>query len=389
MLKPKIAFVVQRSGREVAGGAESYCLTIARQMSDYWDIEILTTTALDYMSWENYYVEGIEMIGSVTIRRFRVDKPRDEEKFNAYSQKILDDDYNPTLAEAKKWMQLQGPLSSGLEHYIHNHSKQYDSFFFFTYLYATSYYMLPLVAEKSILVPFAHEEKPLYLPIWDEWFSKAANIIFSSVEERDLIGKRFPNIATNADTIGIGVDRLDDISPLRIRQKYNIYAPYILYVGRIDESKGCDHLFQYFMRFKEEEQISLKLLLIGKQVMQIPKHHDIIHLGFVDNQSKFDAICACEFLVNPSPFESLSMVLLEAWSLDKPTLVNAQADVMVGQSRRSGGGESYYDYHSFRTQSLHLLKRGYRYRGMSRFVKERYSWSIIKKKFLTAQNKGK
>jgi len=337
---------------------------------------------------ENYYDEGAEVIDRVTIHRFLVDKPRDEEQFNSYSQKILDDDYNPTPLEAEKWMQLQGPLSSGLEHYIRNHSREYDSFFFFTYLYATSYYMLPLVAKKSILVPFAHEEKPLYLPIWDEWFSKAANIIFSSAEERELIGRRFPNIATDADTIGIGVDTPDDISPIRIRQKYNIYAPYILYVGRIDESKGCGHLFQYFMRLKEEERISLKLLLIGKQVMQIPKHRDIIHLGFVDNQSKFDAICACEFLVNPSPFESLSMVLLEAWSLERPTLVNAQADVMVGQSRRSGGGESYYDYHSFRTQSLHLLQRGYRYSGMSQFVKERYSWSTIKKKFLTAQKKG-
>lgn len=384
MSKPKVAFVVQRSGRDVAGGAESYCYTIAKLMSDYWDIDILTTTALDYMSWENYYDEGIEMIGSVTIRRFFVDKPRDIGRFDDYSKKIFGDGYNPTLVEAEEWMQLQGPISSSMEQYIRSHSEDYHTFFFYTYLYATSYYMLPLVAKKSILVPFAHEEKPLYLPIWDEWFTRANSIIFSSAEERELIGKRFPTIATNFETIGIGVDIPNNVSPIRMRQKYNIYAPYILYVGRIDESKGCDHLFKYFMQLKEEEQISLKLILIGKQVMSIPQHRDIIHLGFVDNQSKFDAISACEFLVNPSPFESLSMVLLEAWSLERPTLVNAQADVMVGQSQRSGGGESYYDYdyHSFRTQTLHLLKRGYRYKGMSQFVKERYSWSIIKEKFL-------
>ena len=381
MPKTKVAFVVQRNGKEVNGGAEHYCFLIAHLMQREWDIEILTTRALDYMSWEDYYPEGVETIDGVTVRRFGVDAPRDVEAFNHYSDKVLPNAENSTIEASETWMKLQGPNSSKLLNFIDLNRDDYEWFFFFTYLYASTYYGLQLVAEKSILVPTAHDEPPIYLPIWDEWFKLPEYFIFNTIEERQFLEKRFPNIKFRGEITGIGVTMPQDASGIRFRQKFDIYLPYILYIGRIDPSKGSDELFDFFIRFKEKHHTPLRLVLAGKAVMEIPEHKDIIHLGFIDEQTKFDAIEGSEFLVNSSRYESLSMVLLESWSLEKATLVNGISDVMVGQCMRSNGGVWYKDYKTFELNTLFLLENAYRLTRMREFVETHYSWNIIREKY--------
>ncbi len=382
MDKPKIAFVVQRNGKEVNGGAEYLCFLTAKLMLKSWDVEILTTCALDYMTWDNYYEKGLEIVEDVPIRRFEVDHLRDVDKFNAYSDDIFSRDANIEPEDAERWMRLQGPISSGLLAYIEEHQANYDKFFFFTYLYATSYYGLPIVAEKSFLVPTIHDEPPIYLPIWDEWFTLPQYLIYSTIEEKKFLEKRFPNLQCKSTIIGTGVNIPKEVSNIQFRQKYDLYHPYILYVGRIDPSKGVDHLFDYFLRYKEVYNTPLKLVLAGKSMMKIPEHNDILHIGYVDEQTKFDGIAGCEFLVNSSPFESLSIVLLEAWSLNKPVLVNEKAKVMVAQCRRSRGGLWYGSYKEFEIITRYLLEKSYTFTHMSSFIEKNYHWDTIRDKFL-------
>ena len=49
----KVAFVVQRYGTEVVGGAELHCRWIAEHVAERHEVEVLTTTATDYLSWQN------------------------------------------------------------------------------------------------------------------------------------------------------------------------------------------------------------------------------------------------------------------------------------------------------------------------------------------------
>jgi hypothetical protein len=91
----KVAFVVQRCGWEVNGGAETLCLKIAERMSKYWEVEILTTCALDYMTWQNHYSPGVAEVSGVKVKRFKVSNQRDVEAFNHLSEKIY-----PRLKEA-------------------------------------------------------------------------------------------------------------------------------------------------------------------------------------------------------------------------------------------------------------------------------------------------
>ena len=85
-------------------------------------------------------------------------------------------------------------------------------------------------------------------------------------------------------------------------------------------------------------------MLIGNPIIPIPEHPQIHHLGFVNDQDKFDALAAAELLIMPSYFESLSMVALEAWALGKPVLANGRCDVLKGQCIRSNGGLYYESF---------------------------------------------
>jgi len=109
-MKPNIAFVVQRCGETVNGGAEQHCLIIAKKMSKFWNIEIITTCAKDYISWENFYSEGKREEAGIIINRFKVDKKRNIKEFNSLSDRINMQDY-VNQEEADRWMEMQGPFS--------------------------------------------------------------------------------------------------------------------------------------------------------------------------------------------------------------------------------------------------------------------------------------
>jgi glycosyltransferase involved in cell wall biosynthesis len=340
------------------------------------------------MTWENSYPEGAEEIEGTRILRFSVQHPRDVASFNKYSEYVASRIGNLTLDEQEKWMRLQGPDCPHLLSYLEHNRETYDLFIFYPYLYATTYYGLQKVSGKSLLAPLAHDEWPIYLDIWDHFFNLPKGFIFNTPEERDFLRFRFRNSRLDGPVIGVGVDPPESISPQRFEQKYGIDQPFMLYVGRIDESKGCGELFEYFIHLRKEDYKPRKLVLLGKAVMDIPNHPDIIHLGFLPEQDKWDCMAAAQFLVNPSPHESLSIVLLEAWWTGTPVLVTAKSKVMVGQCLRSNGGLFYDGYQEFallvdyynnnEDVRITLGRQG------ANFVYPQYSWVNIRKEYLNA-----
>lgn len=384
----RVAFVVQRCGLEVNGGAETLCLKIAQRMSNYWDTEILTTCALDYMTWKNYYSPGLADVSGVKVRRFQVAQIRDIKKFNYLSEKIYPHLKKVSIKEQETWMRSQGPFSPDLIAYVKQQQHEYDAFIFFTYLYATTYFTLPFVIEKAYLAPCAHNEWPIYMSMWDKFFEKPRGFIFNTIEERDFLKTRFPQINFDGPVAGVAIDPPSIFNAKKFRQKHNINEPFLLYIGRIDPSKGCQELFDYFIQLRKQESASRKLVLLGKPTMPIPKHPDIILLGFVDEQTKWDALEACDLLVMPSPYESLSMVLLEAWIMGKPVIVNGKCDVLVGQCLRAQGGVWYTNADEFQV-AIEIMDQQIRYQlglqGKS-FVEKNYVWSKIEKDYLELLN---
>ena len=120
--------------------------------------------------------------------------------------------------------------------------------------------------------------------------------------------------------VGVGSDVPARTAPERFRRKFNIRRPFAIYVGRIDENKGCGELFRFFQRYASTFPRGLDLVLVGSAIMPVPEHPRIRHVGFLTDEDKFDAMAASDVLIMPSYFESLSMVALEAWALGRPVL---------------------------------------------------------------------
>jgi len=379
----KVAFVVQRCGLEVNGGAEHHCLQIAQRMAAHWQTEVLTTCALDYMSWENWYPAGVEQIGGTLIRRFSVDQPRDVESFNRLSSKLQSRQSQRSLEEQEDWMRAQGPISTPLFEYLKTEKDSYDAFIFFGYLYATTYFGLPLVAEKSYLAPLAHDEWPIYFKMWDPLFSLLNKLIFNSEMEREFLRRRFSHLRLTGPVTGVGIERPENVDPDRFRQTYDIDGPFLLYVGRIDQSKGCAEVLDYFRRRQDEYQTTEKLILVGTEVMPIPFHDNIIHLGFLAESEKWDAMAACDWLLMPSRYESLSMALLEAWSVGRPAIVNGRCDVLTNHCRMSNGGVWYsnYDEWAIALTVIDAAAKAVLGRQGMRYVQLNYSWQRIENQY--------
>lgn len=380
----KIAFVIQRYGLEVNGGAEFLCRLVAEHLSKYFEIDVLTTCAIDHMTWKNEYSPGIEILNGVSVRRFPVDYERNVPKFKKFMGKIFGNVH--TYEDEVEWIKLQGPYSTKLLNYIESNKDDYTHFVFFTYLYCTTYFGLPLVKEKALLVPTAHDEPPIYLSIFKSLFESPRGLIYSTKEEENFVVSHFQVADMPYDVIGVGIDNLDKPDAASFVQKYKV-DNFIIYVGRIEESKGCNELFDYFIRYKKEKKSSIKLVMLGKPVMKVPKHPDILFLGFVSEQDKFNGIKAAKLLIMPSKYESLSIVLLEAWLCNTAVLVNGKSDVLKGQCIRGNSGLYYENYDEFE-ECLDILLADNNMRnamgknGM-KFVSENYSWEIVEKKYIS------
>ena len=95
-------------------------------------------------------------------------------------------------------------------------------------------------------------------------------------------------------------------------------------------------------------------------------------------------MAACDWLVNPSEYESLSMVLLETWLAGRPCLVNGRSEVLVGHCQRSNGGlwyDSYEEWIRILT-SINAGTRNILGSQGKRYVQTNYSWQRIENEYL-------
>ncbi|MGB8452459.1 MAG: glycosyltransferase family 4 protein [Anaerocolumna sp.] len=386
----KIAIVNQRYGLEVNGGSEYYTRRIAEKLAVKYDVEIITTRALNYDTWENYYPEGIQYVEGIKVRRFSVVHKREKFRFRVINKLIRLTEHPPKLLQLK-WIDEQGPLSKALIKFISANQNNYDIFIFVTYLYYHTFKGLPKVANKAVLIPTAHDEPYINFNIFKPIFNMPKAIVYLTEEEKELVINKFNNIHIPHYVIGMGIDVPSKIDVQLFREKHNIINQYIIYVGRVDVGKNCDVMFEYFLKYKQEAGNNLKLLIMGSAFMNIPSHPDIIYLGFVDEEDKFNGIAGANTLLLPSEYESLSISVLEAMALSVPVLVNGKCTVLRGHCEKSKGGLYYNNYDEFEKHLNKLLKEDEAYqrlcRNAKRYIEENYRWDLIIDKMIVLLEK--
>ncbi len=427
----KIAFVIQRYGAEVLGGSEQLCRLVAERLAPHHDIDVLTTCARDYVTWKNEYPEGTDRVRGVTIRRFATTRTRDIESFNRYSDWIFNNPH--TRADEMEWLKQQGPWTPGLVDHLRRHHQQYDVLVFFTYLYATTVQGIEINPGRSVLVPTAHDEPAIHLEIYKDVFTKPAALCYLTNGEREFVRQQFPDRPLLEDLVGVGIDlppqqphprtstRADgadappdeeagageasgddgaaappddgsvrELTPYvrsrgaTFRRKHRLHGPFALYGGRIDPGKGCEELLEYFGSYVKDGG-EATLALMGAKLMALPEDPSVRFAGLLSESERVQALEAATVVVCPSPYESLSLLALEALAVGTPILVNARSEVLVEHCVGSNGGLWYADRDEF-VECLKLLVSDGRLRAtLGRngrdYVRRNYRWDIVLGKY--------
>ena len=432
----KVAFIVQRYGAEILGGSEYHCRLIAEHLSSRpgHHVEVLTTCAREYTTWENAYPEGTDRIRGVTVRRFSNAKTRDLDSFNEYSNWIFNNEHS--RADEWKWLEQQGPWCPALIDYLKQHHRSYDALIFFTYLYAPTVLGLQIAPKRSILVPTAHDEPAIKLGIYREVFSSPAGIAFNTASERGFLKHKFNISAQEQELVGCGVDLLPHLGPpldsllsaqnsetidvdinekiepnnrassdnavagtvsspdtpssptmvpgAVFRRRNRLYGPFVLYGGRIDAGKGCEELVEYFSSYAREQN-DATLALMGVKLMPIPEEPFIRFAGLLPEIDRLEALEAATVVVVPSPYESLSLLALEAFAVGTPILANARSEVLTNHCQQSNAGLYYSNREEF-VECLKVLMQNDELRATMgnngrAYVKKHYSWDAILEKY--------
>jgi len=384
----KLACVVHRFGADIAGGSEGHCRLIAEHLAAQHDVTILTTCAKDHITWSNHYPAGESRVGLVPpkrgeregglrVLRFRVARERDMRRFMDLSDLVAAD--RATAEEQEHWFRENGPDAPELLAHLRQHGAEYDRVLFWAYRYAEVYFGLPLVGERAILVPTAEEDPLIHVDMLDRFFAQPKGFLFLTPEEEALVAARAP-AGTPSAVIGSGLDPAPaavDLSPL---DPLGLVDPFVLYLGRVDPNKGCAALIRHFVRYVETGK-TVQLVMAGPASMPIPDHPLIRPLGFVDDGVREALLRKARALIMPSPYESLSMVLLEAWNHGLPALVNARCKVLRGQVERANCGLHYGNAVEFIAGLDYLLEHREVAQQLGRqglaYVDREYRWPTV------------
>ncbi|MEA3019045.1 MAG: hypothetical protein QOI47_569 [Actinomycetota bacterium] len=350
----KIAYVTPRYGTEIVGGAENGARGLAEHLaSDLgWEVEALTTCAIDNRTWADEYDEGASDLNGVRVHRFRSKAGRDP-GFDRFSRKVMGQPFRAAPRDQAQWIRMQGPHNPQLLDAIA--SSDADLLVFTPYLYEPTAMGLPLVGDRAVFHPAAHEEQPIHLPLFRGVFGAARGLSFYTHSERRLVERLFPVASSAQIVLGLGVDESEG-DPGAARAALSIGdRPFLHYQGRVDNGKGTTVLAEFFAAYKRRRPGPLALVLSGPVDDLPPSHPDIVVTGLVDPELMWGLFRASTVYVHPSAYESFSITLMDAWEAGRPVLVNGRCEVTREHCERSGGGLWFDGYASFEAALDRLL----------------------------------
>ena len=372
--------MVPRYGLEVLGGAEYGARMLAERLVSFlrWDVEVLTTCALDARTWADEYPPGEVDICGVRVRRFPSAAGRDP-AFEAFSAGVLAAPESAAPTDEQRWIDLQGPVTPDVVAAAADGDA--DVVVFYPYLYYPTVRGVAAVGRRAVLHPAAHDEPPLRLPLFGEVFAGASGLVLQTHGERRLVEKLFPVAATPQIVMGLGVEPEEGTVDAARAALGLGDDPYLLCLGRVDDGKGTGALARFFAAFKARRPGPLKLVLAGPVVHAVPPHPDVVVAGPVTGAVKWGALRGAVALVSPSPFEAFSIVVVEAWTAGIPVLVNGFCAATTEHVDRSGGGLAFSGYAEFEVAVERLvgdrrLARDLAARGAAH-AERHFAWPVI------------
>lgn len=385
----KLAFVTPWYNSTPTGGAELEAKrTVENLQRRGIPVEVFTTCVEDFRaSWNvNYYPEGSSTVDGIPVTRFPVDR-RDWVLFDQVNLRLMRGE--PITPAEEQVYVGESIRSRRMEEHIASCRGRYR-FVFIPYMFGTTYWGTQVAPEDSFLIPCLHDEIYARLAVFRPMFHMVRKALFHTRAERALAQCCYGLSPAQCQLIGEGVDTEIRADGERFRQRYGLSTPFVLHVGRKDAGKNITEMLDFFKLYKARRCGTLKLVTLGAGDLDVPDciRGDIVDLGFVPVQDKYDAYEAASVVWQPSTNESFSLVMMESWLCGSPLVVNGACAATTEQCLSSNGGLFYNDYPEFQECVDWLLANplaGRRMASLGReYVLRNFQWEHIVAKLETA-----
>lgn len=404
--RPRIAIVVQRFGEGITGGAEMHARLLVRHLAEHYEIDVLTSCARSYQTWERAFEPGVSIHGDHRVLRF-AHPPRDRSharrhlplgaKLRGIVRRALPGGRWPRAArpsgaarrDGLVYLRAQGPACDGLLDHLRAHAADYRAVLCITALFFPTAMAVPLLGQRALLIPTLHDDPSMMLPHHQHVFRAPRAVLYNSQAELELAAQLYGDGLAPGIVCGLGVDLPpDDVAAdadieAQAEALLAGTAQYLLYAGRVDRAKGCAQLLADFIAWRAQHPTrAVKLVLCGGVDMAVPTHPDVIYAGFVARPLLDHLLRGASAMVLPSANESLSLITLEAMAAGCPVLVNGASPVLRAHVQASGTGACYTDAATFAqgVEAALALTPQERQAQAARardYVATRYSWPHI------------
>lgn len=376
-----------RYGRDIVGGAETLCRTVAEGLAEAGqEVEVFTTCARDHFTWRNELTPGTTIESGVPVHRFPVDEDRDHERFAEVHHRIARRIRVGYLGQLE-WM-ANSVTSPQLEDEVRRRTDLW-CLIALPYLFGTSFWCVQNEPRRTVLNPCLHDEPHAWTDATRAMLDGSVGCMANTQAEQRLLSRIAPGARTRLG--GIGFDIFDaPADSARLLADRGLEPGYLLYAGRREEGKGLGTLFDYYRRLVADRPSAPQLALMGTGGLVTPPDiaHRVIDLGFVPEEDKRAAYAGALCLVHPSRMESFGIVLMEAWREGVPAVVTAHGEVLTDHCRASGGGLWYRDYAEFAETVGLLMDQPETAEVLGRagaaYVKDRYSHDAVCRRYIEA-----
>jgi glycosyltransferase involved in cell wall biosynthesis len=338
----RLGLVPARFGPGLAGGAEIVLAQMARRLlARGWEVEILTTCALDHHSWENLLPAGKAMEDGMLVRRFpAVTTPGPE---RAQLEQAILSGASLRLHEQQRWMNA-GMRSPELFHYLLDHAGEYRALVFTPYLFWITFACSQVAPERTVLWTCLHDEPYAYLDLFQPLLTGVAGLLFQTPPEHELAHRLVATPAPHA-IVGCGVEVPERYDSEAFRRRHGIEGRFLLYAGRREGAKGWETLLEQLARLRARRDLPFTLVTMGDGTVRPPAAiaDRVIDVGFLPDDGRDAAFAAADAYLQPSRFEAFSRTIMEAWLAGTLVIANGGSDVVRYHCERSGAGLLYQD----------------------------------------------
>jgi len=215
--------------------------------------------------------------------------------------------------------------------------------------HAPHYVLPPLTPCRSVVTihDCIHLRFPQYLPnrlaygyarasMWVATHRSSRVLTVSEASKRDIL-RYFRIPPAKIDVIYNAIDERygeapDDEEVARVRERYQLNDPFVLYAGNIKPHKNLERLIEAFHELRKGDLEHVKLLIIGDEISKYATlrravHHFKLHkhvrfFGFVPDKTLAVLYRLASVFVFPSLYEGFGLPPLEAMASGTPVITS-------------------------------------------------------------------